>query len=137
MKHPSLKLSIAFISLLLIGVTSSFADGSIKITEPAADAMIASPVKVCLSATGVTVEPAKNGVNDGKGHHHILIDTNIPADLSKPITKDNQHVHLGDGSACKELTLSAGKHTIHAVFAKGDHVPYNPAITATVSVNVK
>jgi hypothetical protein len=61
----------------------------------------------------------------------------LPANLHKPIGKDAQHVHMGDGSTCKELKLDAGKHTIKALFAKGNHVPYDPAITATVHVTVK
>ena len=44
---------------------------------------------------------------------------------------------MGDGSTCKELKLAAGKHTIRALFAKGNHVPYDPAITTQVSFNVK
>ena len=57
--------------------------------------------------------------------------------LSKPIAKDAQHVHMGDGSTCKELKLEAGKYTIRALFAKGNHVPYDPAITAEVKITVK
>jgi hypothetical protein len=44
---------------------------------------------------------------------------------------------MGDGSTCKEIKLSAGKHTIRALFARGNHVPYNPALAATVTINVK
>ena len=58
-------------------------------------------------------------------------------DLSKPIGKDANHIHMGDGSTCKEIKLSAGKHVIRALFAKGNHVPYNPALTATVTFSVK
>ena len=33
---------------------------------------ISSPVKVCMAVNGVEVQPAKKGVNPGKGHHHLL-----------------------------------------------------------------
>lgn len=128
---------IALISIFVIGYTSAYADNSVKITEPANGATVASPVKVCLEANGVVVEPAKNGVNEGKGHHHLLIDADLPTDLTQPVAKDDKHVHMGDGSTCKELTLSAGKHTIRALFANGAHVPYTPALTASVEVTVK
>ena len=36
---------------------------------------------------------------------------------------------MGDGSKCKTLELSSGTHTIVAVFAKGNHVPYNLPVT--------
>ena len=42
-----------------------------------------------------------------------------------------------DGSTCKELKLSSGKHVIRALFANGGHVPYSPAITSKVTVTVK
>ena len=82
------------------------------------------------------LEPAKNGVNPGKGHHHLLIDVPIPADLSKRIGKDSNHVHMGDGSKCKTLNLAKGQHTITALFAQGNHVPYNPVVTDAVTVTV-
>jgi hypothetical protein len=86
---------------------------------------------------GYTVEPAKNGVNEGKGHHHLIIDADLP-DLSQPIPKDEQHIHMGDGSTCKTVELPKGKmYTIKALFARGNHVPYDPAVTSSVVVFVK
>ena len=117
--------------------TAAFASNSVSISEPSNGAKISGPVKVCLSTSGVEVEPAKMGVNQGKGHHHLLVDVSLPRDLSKPIGKDANHIHMGDGSKCKKLNLTAGKHTIRALFAKGNHVPYNPALTTEVMFNVK
>jgi len=110
---------------------------AVTITNPANGSMVASPVRVCMGVHGIEVEPAKKGVNQGKGHHHILVDTAIPEDLSKPIGKDATHIHMGDGSTCKDLTLSAGTHVVRTLFAKGNHVPYDPPLTDTVVVNVK
>ena len=99
--------------------------------------MVSSPVKVCKATEGVEVQPAKKGVNEGKGHHHLIVDVELPKDLNKPIGKDANHIHMGDGSTCKEVKLSVGKHTIRTLFAKGNHVPYNAPLTATITVNVK
>ena len=117
--------------------TAAFASNSVSISEPSNGAKISGPVKVCLSTSGVTVEPAKMGVNKGKGHHHLLVDVSLPKNLSKPISKDANHIHMGDGSKCKKLNLTAGKHTIRALFAKGNHVPYDPALTPEIMFNVK
>jgi len=122
--------------LYVLASTAAFASNSVSISEPADGAKISGPVKICLVTSGVIVEPAKHGVHDGKGHHHILLDIDVPGDLSKPIGKDANHVHMGDGSKCKTLNLAAGKHTIRALFAKGNHVPYDPALTAKVSIEV-
>ena len=137
MKSIYSKLVMLFVFLFITGVTSAFAGNAVTITDPPNGAMVSSPVKVCMATEGVEVQPAKKGVNDGKGHHHILVDVPLPKDLSKPIGKDANHIHMGDGSTCKEIKLSAGKHTIRALFAKGNHVPYNPALAATVTINVK
>lgn len=138
MRKFSVKLFTVLVVLLAFGIATASAGGnSVKITDPPNGAVVSSPVKVCMDTHGVTVEPAKKGVNDGKGHHHLLIDVDVPGDLSKPVGKDAHHVHMGDGSTCKELKLDAGKHTIKALFAKGNHVPYDPAITAEIHITVK
>lgn len=117
--------------------TAAFAGNSVSINEPSNGTKISGPVKVCLETSGVEVEPAKMGVNKRKGHHHLLVDVGLPKNLSKPIGKDANHIHMGDGSKCKKLNLNPGKHTIRALFAKGNHVPYNPALTTEVMFNVK
>jgi len=133
-----LKLSALLLTLMVFSLSTALAGTrAIAISEPANGATVTSPVKVCMVTHDVTAEPAKKGVNDGNGHHHILIDTDLPKDLGKPVGKDAQHIHMGDGSRCKEVKLDAGIHVIRALFAKGNHIPYNPAITATVIVNVK
>jgi len=129
---------ITFLSFLFIaGVNCTFAGNAVTITDPPTGAMVSSPVKVCMSTEGVEVEPAKKGINEGKGHHHIIVDVNLPKDLSKPVGKDANHIHMGDGSTCKKIKLPAGKHIIRTLFAKGNHVPYDPALTSTVTINVK
>jgi len=133
-----LKLSVLLLTLLVFSLSTALAGSrAIAISKPLNGANVTSPVKVCLVVNNVTVEPAKKGVNDGKGHHHILLDTDLPRDLSQGIGKDAQHIHMGDGSTCKSVKLDAGTHVIRALFAKGNHVPYNPPITATVIINVK
>ena len=111
--------------------------GAVVITEPTTGSTVSSPVKVCMAVDGVMVRPASKGDNPGTGHHHLLIDINLPRDLSKVLGKDSNHIHMGDGSTCKELKLARGKHIIRTLFATGAHVPYNPAITSTVIFTVK
>ena len=110
--------------------------GAVVITEPIRGATVPSPVKICMDVHGVEVQPAKKGVNPGKGHHHLLIDVDLPTDFSKRTGKDANHVHMGDGSSCKKLNLGAGKHVIRTLFADGEHVPLSPVITSTVVITV-
>ena len=119
------------------GSTSTSSTGkALAIVKPATLSNVSSPLQVCMATNGYTVEPAKKGVNPGKGHHHLIIDTDIPADLSKPVAKDDTHIHMGDGSTCKTINLAKGQHTITALFAQGNHVPYNPPVTDSVTVSV-
>ena len=131
--------NLIFLTILFYALanTAAFAGNSISISEPSNGTKTSGPVKVCLETSGVKVEPAKMGVHEGKGHHHLLVDVGLPKNLSKPIGKDASHIHMGDGSKCKKLNLPAGKHTIRALFAKGNHVPYDPALTTEVMFNVK
>ena len=119
------------------GSTATSSTGkALSITKPATLSNVSSPLQVCMATNGYTVEPAKKGVNPGKGHHHLLIDEEIPADLSMSIAKDDTHIHMGDGSKCKTINLTKGQHTITALFAQGNHVPYNPPVTDSVTVTV-
>ena len=137
MKKLKLILSLALIFGL--AATASYAGDtqSVIISQPRDGDIVSSPVEVCMTPYGVEFEPAKKGVNEGKGHNHILVDVDLPSDLSKPIGKDANHIHMGDGSSCKTIKLSSGKHTIRTLFAKGNHVPYNPPISDTIVITVK
>lgn len=119
--------------------TPTFMKGEkgVKITSPATASNVRSPFEVCMEASGFTVEPAKNGVNEGKGHHHLLVDVPVPSDLSQPVGKDEHHIHMGDGSKCKSLNLGPGIHTITTLFARGNHVPYDPPVKDTIFVDVR
>ena len=100
MKNLCSKFIYFTILFYLISGTSAFAANTVSITQPAGGDKISGPVKVCLSTSGVSVEPAKKGVHEGKGHHHLIVDVDLPQDLSKPIGKDANHIHMGDGSKC-------------------------------------
>ena len=135
------KLHLTLITSLIFGLvaSTSFAGDTqaVIISKPRDGATVSSPVEVCMTPWGVIFEPAKKGVNEGKGHNHILVDVDLPSDLSKPIGKDANHIHMGDGSSCKTINLSSGKHTIRTLFAKGNHIPYSPPISDTVVINVE
>ena len=132
MKKISIKWLVLTLVLFLFNIPNAFAGGAVVITEPATGTTVSSPVKVCMDVHGLEVQPAKKGINPGKGHHHLLIDVDLPADLSKRIGKDANRVHMGDGSKCKALNLRGGKHVIRTLFANGAHVPPSPVVTSKV-----
>ena len=111
-----MKWFVLAVILIVFSTSTVYANESVKITAPPNGAKVSSPVKVCMEVHEVEVEPAKKGVNAGKGHHHLLIDVDLPKDLSQKIGKDANHVHMGDGSTCKELKLGSDKHVIREPF---------------------
>ena len=59
--------------LLVFSVSTAYAGDAVVITEPGTGSTVSNPVKVCMAVDEVEVQPAKKGVNPGKGHHHLLI----------------------------------------------------------------
>ena len=133
MNKNSIRL-LLFIFVMFSAQVVWAAERMVKIVQPVNNAQLSSPVKVCMKVSGLLVEKAKKGVNEGRGHHHLLLNS-LPVDLSQPIGK--QEVHMGDGSECKELKFVPGRHVIYTVFAYGNHVPYDPAITDRIIITIK
>ena len=127
-----LALSPVLLSACFFGVGP---EGEVNFIEPLDGAEVVSPFTVRMGAEGVTVEPASQGARDGYGHHHIIIDAELPP-LDQPIPSDEQHRHFGGGQMETTLDLPPGEHTLRLLFAQGNHVPYSPAITDTITITV-
>lgn len=63
------------------------------------------------------------------GHHHLLIDTDLPP-LDKPIPNDPNHLHYGGGQTEAEISLTPGQHTLQLVMGDKDHIPHNPPVVS-------
>jgi hypothetical protein len=99
--------------------------------EPADGARVTNPVRVVFGLKGFGVAPA--GVErDDAGHHHLLIDTDLPSNLSLPIPNDEQHRHFGGGQTEAEITLAPGRHTLRLLLGDHLHVPHDPPIASNV-----
>ena len=61
------------------------------------------------------------------GHHHLLIDTELPP-LDQPIPNDFNHLHFGAGQTEAEVTLKPGTHTLQLLLGDKDHIPHNPPV---------
>ena len=133
----------AFLALLLLGPaaaldrTASPAGAEVYIIGPKDGAVVKSPVKVQFGLKGMGIAPAGIAF-ENSGHHHLLIDTDPPADLSQPLPTSEQVVHFGKGQTETELKLAPGKHTLQLVLGDQLHVPHNPPVMSKkITIEVK
>ena len=61
------------------------------------------------------------------GHHHLLIDTDLPP-LDQEIPSDRNHLHYGAGETDARIELPPGKHTLQLLMGDDMHVPHNPPV---------
>ena len=104
--------------------------------EPKNGATVSSPVGVKMTAENFTVEPAGE-VKAGAGHLHITVDDECtPA--GQVITKDDAHLHYGNGQVEATLGLAAGPHTLCLQAGDGAHIALPGAgMTQKISINVQ
>ena len=97
---------------------------------------LTNPVLVQFGIKGMDVAKA-GALIPNTGHHHLLIDAELPA-LDQPIAKDANHMHFGGAQTETTLTLAPGKHTLQLLLGDGNHVPHHPAVVSKViTITVK
>jgi len=67
----------------------------------------------------------------GTGHHHLLIDTELPP-LGLPIPNDDQHRHFGGGQTETQVELPPGEHTLQLILGDDRHVPHDPPVVSEI-----
>ena len=104
--------------------------GRVFIVSPEDGAEVTSPVTVTFGIEGFDVAPAGT-YEPATGHHHLLIDTGLPA-LDQPIPADDNHVHFGKGQTETTVDLAAGQHTLQLLLGDGNHVPHQPPLASDI-----
>jgi hypothetical protein len=106
------------------------------IVSPENGAEVSSPLTVVFGIEGFEVAPAGT-YDEGTGHHHLLVDTELPA-MDQPIPADDNHLHFGKGQTETSLELEPGEHTLLLLLGDGNHVPHDSAlISDPVTITVK
>ena len=97
------------------------------IISPKNGATVKSPFVVQFGLKGMGVAPA--GVKfENAGHHHLLIDTDAPADLSLPLPATEKIQHFGKGQTEVKLELPPGEHTLQLLLGDQNHMPHDPPV---------
>ncbi|MBL1294194.1 MAG: DUF4399 domain-containing protein [Thiotrichales bacterium] len=106
------------------------------IISPKEGETVSSPVKVIFGLKGMGVAPA--GVDrEHTGHHHLLIDTDIPA-TDQPIPADDNHKHFGKGQTETTLELAPGEHTLQLLIGNHSHMQHaEPVVSKRITIVVE
>jgi hypothetical protein len=71
------------------------------------------------------------------GHHHLLIDTELPS-MTEPIPNDRNHLHFGAGETEARVELPPGTHTLQLLLGDMNHVPHKPPVLSKkITVTVR
>jgi hypothetical protein len=98
---------------------------------PADGDTVSNPVKIEFGIEGMSVVAA--GVSEAhSGHHHLIIDADLPENLGMPIPADENYIHFGDASTSTEVTLEPGQHTLRLLLGDHLHIPHDPPVTSDV-----
>ncbi len=105
------------------------AGAEVYIISPKDGAKVKSPFTVVFGLKGMGIAPA--GIKfENSGHHHLLIDSDLPADLSQPLAANEKSVHFGKGQTETSVTLPPGKHTLQLVLGDSLHIPHDPPVVS-------
>lgn len=101
-------------------------DAEVYIISPQDGDTVSNPVTIQFGLKGMGVAPA--GVDKpNTGHHHLLIDADVPP-LDAPIPADDNHRHFGGGQTEVTLDLPPGRHTLQLLLADKTHIPHDPPV---------
>ena len=140
------RIAITLFSALLIAPVNAFAESmmtdapanaELYFVQPSDGATVEGTFKVVFGLRNMGVAPA--GVEKAStGHHHLLIDTEVPSDLSKPLPATDQIKHFGGGQTETEITLQPGEHTLQLLLGNYAHVPHSqPVVSDQITITVE
>ena len=108
------------------GPTPSPPGAKVEFIDLKDGAIIGPKTTIHFGLHGMGVAPAGTK-KANSGHHHLLIDTDLPP-LDQPIPNDENHLHFGGGQTEVELSLPPGPHTLQLLLGDADHIPHTPPV---------
>lgn len=108
--------------------------GSVALDVPKTDS---GAVHAVFSVQGMDVLPAAEGLIEGTGHFHLLVDEKKGFVEGQSIPFDDTHLHYGKGQTEADVTLAPGKHLLTLQFANALHQSYGPEYATSVEVTIK
>jgi hypothetical protein len=133
--------AVALVASLISGAacaTSAPDNAYLYIGWPTDGQVVAAgkPFKVWFGLRNMGVAPKGVGAPN-TGHHHLLIDTELPA-AGQEIPSDRNHLHFGAGETETTIELPPGKHTLQLMMGDENHIPHTPAVfSKKITITVK
>lgn len=122
----SLTLAALLAPLLALARTPAPPDAEAYFISPTDGQRLTNPITVRFGLKGIGVAPAGTQ-KDATGHHHLLIDTDLPP-LDQPVPTDDHHKHFGAGQTETVITLPPGTHTLQLLLGDFAHMPHDPPV---------
>ena len=136
LRLPIAVLLAFFTAVCQAGPTPSPEGAEVYIISPESGAIVSSPVTIVFGLKGMGVAPAGTA-KENTGHHHLLIDTELPS-MDSPIPADDNHKHFGGGQTEITIELEPGDHTLQLLLGDQNHIPHDPPVMSEkIAVTVK
>ena len=85
---------------------------------------------------GWGLAPISSEAKGKSGHHHLLVNRDLPLDFKQSLPFNDQYIHFGKGQMETVLTLEPGTYTLRLLLANNKHIPhfvYSKPIHITVT----
>ena len=100
-------------------------------------ASIETPYRATFGlAGGWGLAPITSPAAGKSGHHHLLINRDLPLDFKQALPFNDQYIHFGKGQMETVLTLEPGTYTLRLLLADDKHLPhfvYSKPLKVTVT----
>lgn len=100
-------------------------------------ASIETPYKATFGlAGGWGLASIASPVAGKSGHHHLLVNRDLPLDFQQALPFNDQYIHFGKGQMETVLTLAPGTYTLRLLLADDKHLPrfvYSKPLKITVT----
>lgn len=84
---------------------------------------------------GWGLAPISAPISGKAGHHHLLVNRDLPLDFKQPLPFNEQYIHFGKGQMETVLNLAPGEYVLRLLLADDKHLPhfvYSKPVRVTV-----
>ncbi len=88
-------------------------------------AKIETPFRLTFGLSGGWgLAPIAKPISGKSGHHHLLVNRELPLDFKQALPFNEQYIHFGKGQMESVLTLAPGTYKLRLLLADEKHLPH-------------